>query len=111
MVRLIPNVLCLDCGAIANHVSLRCAKCRASLPPEPTAADRAYVEWRMSNAQQHALRILADAPLDEFAVTIHRIRRDTLQRLCDAGLARWCPYSRPDPSWQITPAGRNALCR
>jgi len=29
----------------------------------------------MSNAQQHALRILADAPLDEFAVTIHRIRR------------------------------------
>jgi hypothetical protein len=66
-------------------------------------------EHRMSNAQQHALRILADAPLDEFAVTIHRIRRDILRRLCDAGLARWRPYSRPVPSWQITPAGRNAL--
>ena len=51
MVHLIPNgpqILCLDCGAISNHVSLRCAKCRASLPPEPTAADRAYVEWRRS---------------------------------------------------------------
>jgi hypothetical protein len=66
-------------------------------------------ERRMSNAQQRALRMLADAPLDAFAVTIHRIRRDTLRRLCDAGLARWRPYSRPVPSWQITPAGRNAL--
>jgi len=51
MVRLIPNgpqILCLDCGAIANHVTLRCDACRRSLPPQPTAADRAYVQWRRS---------------------------------------------------------------
>ena len=53
MIRRIPNgpqILCLDCGAISNHVSLRCAKCRASLP-EPTAADRAYLEWKRTRAE------------------------------------------------------------
>jgi len=59
-----------------------------------------------SKAQARALEALASGPLDEFAATIHRIRRSTLSRLCDAGLARWCPHSRPNPSWQITKGGR-----
>jgi hypothetical protein len=65
MVRLIPNgpqILCLDCGAIANHVTLRCDACRRSMPPQPTAADRAYVEWRQIERLRAALAEIRDAP-------------------------------------------------
>jgi hypothetical protein len=45
-----PNVLCTECGEVANHVSLLCEGCRRSTSTEPwwhsrSAADLAYLEW------------------------------------------------------------------
>ena len=43
-----PNVLCILCGQIANHASLRCEQCRPAgwqILPHETQADRDYLEW------------------------------------------------------------------
>ncbi len=65
----------------------------------------------MTPAQAHVLAVLAQAPVPEPVATVLRLRHDVLRRLCDAGLARWCPYARPAASWQITPAGRRAVAK
>ena len=44
-----PQILCLVCGEVSNHVSLLCAKHRiicARGGDGLTKADRAYLEWK-----------------------------------------------------------------
>ncbi|HEY2616454.1 MAG TPA: hypothetical protein VGI78_03875 [Acetobacteraceae bacterium] len=56
-----PNILCIECGAASNHVSLLCEGCRRSTSDEPwqrhqTPADLAYLEWlRQRDAEKGAL--------------------------------------------------------
>ena len=49
-----PNFLCVDCGTIANHVSLRCASCRALAEPALTDADYAYLDWQRQRSEPGA---------------------------------------------------------
>lgn len=44
-----PNVLCLMCGAVANHTSLLCEQHRwpSCLEHNPTKADLLYMAWRV----------------------------------------------------------------
>lgn len=62
----------------------------------------------MTEAQRNVLNLLADTPLSDVAVTVHRVRRDVLRALEKGGLARYAPYGSP-PGWRITPAGRAAI--
>ncbi len=53
-----PNVLCILCGQVANHVSLRCYQCRNNkwqVMPHETQADRDYLAWlRQRDAEKDA---------------------------------------------------------
>jgi hypothetical protein len=63
----------------------------------------------MTQPQHVTLAMLVAGPITPMSATVLGVRRDLLDRLCDKGWARWCPYAA-EPSWQITPAGRDA-CR
>jgi hypothetical protein len=72
-----PNILCVECGAVCNHVSLRCV---AHRQPQPdlicrrggdglTDADRAYLEWKRQK--------------DAAAQPTHHLRADLSQWQCE----------------------------
>jgi hypothetical protein len=62
-------------------------------------------------ARRRVLEQLVDGPLDRFGRQRHRIRRQTLLTLEQAGLATFDPHAKPEPCWTITAAGRAAVDR
>lgn len=63
----------------------------------------------MTKAMLHALAILADNPIPESGLTVHRIQKRVINALVDDGFARFYPYGKP-PTWKITAQGRAAVC-
>lgn len=53
-----PNILCLECGAISNHVSLLCPRHRLDLEvqknPEMSRGDHAYLVWKQERQNGQA---------------------------------------------------------
>jgi hypothetical protein len=52
-----PNILCIVCGAICNHMTLRCAKHRQAdwdEGPGPTNADMEYLKWKQNRDAERA---------------------------------------------------------
>lgn len=60
---------------------------------------------KLTKAQLRVLGLLAEGPITEPGVIIHRIKYRTLLTLQEAGLVRYYPYGKP-PTWALTPHGK-----